>query len=139
MYRLQGKSNVMYDDVSKFLWKKKMFASTISLNRTSWKLELDFIELSIQLPCLFEHTKYSPRNYLLLILFCDMIIQICLHYSSKIQTTMLAGEVTQAVEDFCHMTSLYQSLQSTHCQHLRKFAHDTIIFWYKILKDKVAR
>ncbi|KAK3090237.1 hypothetical protein FSP39_010285 [Pinctada imbricata] len=58
--------------------------------------------------------------------------------SSEIQTALLTDNFSSAVDGFSHMTSIYGQMQDTKCRHLLKFTQDTVIFWFKILKDKIA-
>ncbi|VDI67318.1 RAD50-interacting protein 1 [Mytilus galloprovincialis] len=58
--------------------------------------------------------------------------------SSDIQTAMLTDVMSNAVESFQTMTHVYHKHSGSHCKHLLKFIKDTILFWYKILHEKLA-
>jgi len=59
-------------------------------------------------------------------------------FSSDIQSSLIIGSMNRAVKRFSDMAEMVKMLQSSKCQHLIKFGNNTIIFWYKILKDKFA-
>lgn len=58
--------------------------------------------------------------------------------SSSIQTALITETMWEAVEAFQDMTNLYTDLEISSCQNLLKFHKNTILFWYKILKTKIA-
>lgn len=66
------------------------------------------------------------------------LIQEVEQISSDIQTAMLTDVVNDAVSSFQSLTHIYQKHSGSHCQQLIKFIKDTILFWYKILQNKLA-
>ncbi|OWF50906.1 RAD50-interacting protein 1-like [Mizuhopecten yessoensis] len=60
------------------------------------------------------------------------------HLSSDIQTSILTDGFEISVESFHELKRVYTDLQETDCKHLLKFTSETINFWHKILKNKLA-
>ncbi|XP_074647667.1 RAD50-interacting protein 1-like [Tubulanus polymorphus] len=58
--------------------------------------------------------------------------------SSNIQTSLIIGSVERSVSGFAAMTDVVTNLQNTKCSNLLQFGKDTIMFWYKILRDKLV-
>ncbi|GAB1607404.1 RAD50-interacting protein 1-like [Argonauta hians] len=58
--------------------------------------------------------------------------------SSSIQTALLVENSQDAVEAFQDMTNLYTELEISSCENLLRFHRNTILFWYKLLKNKFA-
>ncbi|KAL5016714.1 hypothetical protein ScPMuIL_006303 [Solemya velum] len=58
--------------------------------------------------------------------------------SSQIQASLLTESMSQAVDSFTELCDLYTSIYSSSCSHLLQFVNKTILFWYKILKEKIA-
>jgi len=58
--------------------------------------------------------------------------------SSQIQSQLMTESLSQAVDSFNEMTTVYDKLQSTSCTHLIVYLKDTILFWNKILCDRIA-
>lgn len=66
------------------------------------------------------------------------LIQDIEQISSDIQTALLTDDVRDAVESFRTLTETYQKYSESQCLHLLKFIKGTILFWYKILHDKLS-
>lgn len=60
------------------------------------------------------------------------------YLSSDIQTSILTDGFETSVESFHDLKNVYTDLQDSDCKHLVKFTSDTINFWHKILKNKLA-
>ncbi|XP_059140447.1 RAD50-interacting protein 1-like [Physella acuta] len=58
--------------------------------------------------------------------------------SSQIQASLMTESWTSAVDNFNEMTGLFNSLQTSACQNLLNFMKETILFWNKILRDRIA-
>ena len=43
------------------------------------------------------------------------------------------------MQHFTSMATLVQTLQASQCEHLIKFASDTLLYWYKNMRDNLAR
>ncbi len=49
---------------------------------------------------------------------------------------MIIDSADRSVAQFSEMADLVKSIQASKCKNLVKFANETLIFWYNILKDK---
>ncbi|CAL1527454.1 unnamed protein product [Lymnaea stagnalis] len=58
--------------------------------------------------------------------------------SSQIQASLMTESLSSAVDSFNELTSLYEVLQSSSCHNLLVYVKDTILFWNKILRDRIA-
>ncbi|KAH9508475.1 RAD50-interacting protein 1 [Bulinus truncatus] len=58
--------------------------------------------------------------------------------SSQIQASLMTESLNPAVDSFNEMTDLYKTLQLTACHHLLNYMKETILFWNKILRDRIA-
>ncbi|KAI8794641.1 RAD50-interacting protein 1 [Biomphalaria glabrata] len=58
--------------------------------------------------------------------------------SSQIQAFLMTEALNPAVDSFNEMTDLYRTLQTSACQHLLGYMKETILFWNKILSDRIA-
>ncbi|KAI0223719.1 RAD50-interacting protein 1 [Lamellibrachia satsuma] len=55
--------------------------------------------------------------------------------SSDIQSALIISSVDRSVNHYIELVDLVKQLQESACANLVKFASDTLVFWYKILKD----
>ncbi|KAJ8021540.1 RAD50-interacting protein 1 [Holothuria leucospilota] len=58
--------------------------------------------------------------------------------SSDVQKSLSASATPSAVSHFAKLTQVFESLQDSKCQHLVEFVENTVMFWYRILKEKLA-
>ncbi|XP_048248594.1 RAD50-interacting protein 1-like [Haliotis rufescens] len=58
--------------------------------------------------------------------------------SSQLQAALITESMGNAVEVFNSLTALYDSLEESQCKNLVQFTKETILFWNKLLKDKIA-
>ncbi|GFR73909.1 RAD50-interacting protein 1-like [Elysia marginata] len=58
--------------------------------------------------------------------------------SSHIQASLLTESLSSAVDSFNQLTDMYTTLQSSSCTRLIGFLRESILFWNKILKDRIA-
>lgn len=58
--------------------------------------------------------------------------------SGSIQSSMLAGLMASVVDAFSDLVDLCQDLSSTSCYFLYNFVRETVLFWYDVIKDKLA-
>ena len=61
------------------------------------------------------------------------------YFSADIQRAIETDDVTRGIELFMELTGLFTLLHSSSCKNLVNFAKETTLFWYKILKDKIAK
>ena len=72
-----------------------------------------------------------------LVLMPSLTIIACFHnFSSDIQSALIISSTERSVTKFAEMAELVKTLQGSYCQNLVKFANETVVFWYKILKEK---
>ena len=64
---------------------------------------------------------------------------VLLFSSADIQKAVQTDDVTRGVELFMELTTLFTLLHGSSCKNLVNFAKETTLFWYKILKDKIAK
>lgn len=83
-------------------------------------------KLTVELSELEHLTKY---------LSC--LVQIG-NLSAKIEMLLQAERLPESVDRFKELSALYSTVESSCCHNLVKYAQDTLIFWYKILKNKIA-
>ncbi len=98
-----------------------------------WALSVTFQEQSNhRLFAIRQGATYSPKRstYLFAISFC------C---SSDIQTALIINSTERSVTKFSELAEITKTLQSSSCNHLVKFANETVVFWYQILKEKLLR
>ncbi|XP_053393642.1 RAD50-interacting protein 1-like isoform X2 [Mercenaria mercenaria] len=58
--------------------------------------------------------------------------------SSKIEMLLQSERLAECVEKFTELSSLYITLEPSCCHNMVKYAKDTTLYWYKILKNKIA-
>ncbi|XP_062862306.1 RAD50-interacting protein 1 [Trichomycterus rosablanca] len=58
--------------------------------------------------------------------------------SDNIQQFLMTNCIWEAIGAVGHMTTLDKGLQESGCAHLQAFLRETLHFWHKILKDKLA-
>lgn len=58
--------------------------------------------------------------------------------SSTVQQSLSAGAMPSAVEHFAKLAKVCHALQGSQCYNLVDFVDRTVLFWYKILKEKLA-
>ena len=58
--------------------------------------------------------------------------------SGSIQSSLLAGLMASVIDAFSDLVDLSQDLSSTSCYFLYNFVRDTVLFWYDVIKDKLA-
>ena len=58
--------------------------------------------------------------------------------SNSIQSSLLAGLMASVADAFSDLVDLSQDLSSTSCYFLYNFARDTVLFWYDVVRDKLA-
>ena len=59
--------------------------------------------------------------------------------SDSIQQFLMTNSVWEAIEAVGNMATLDMGLKESGCTHLQAFLRETLHFWHKILKDKLAR
>lgn len=64
---------------------------------------------------------------------------VVFHFSSKIEMLLQSERLPESVERFTELSTMYTTLETSSCHNLVKYAKDTTVFWYKILKNKIAR
>lgn len=68
---------------------------------------------------------------------CASLLLCCV--SDSIQQFLMTNSMWDAVGAIDRMASLDMGLRESGCSHLQDFLRDTLRFWHKILKDKLAR
>jgi transcription termination factor NusB len=58
--------------------------------------------------------------------------------SSDIQSALLINAVSRAIDQFVGLVDLAQIILDSKCHHLVDYVRQTVIFWYKILLDKLS-
>lgn len=58
--------------------------------------------------------------------------------SESIQSSLLAGLMVSVVDAFSELVDLSQDLSSSSCIFLHTFVKETVLFWYNVIKDKLA-
>ncbi|RUS71090.1 hypothetical protein EGW08_021151 [Elysia chlorotica] len=58
--------------------------------------------------------------------------------SSQIQASLLTESLSSAVTCFNELTDLHNALHSSSCKRLLDFLKESILFWNKILRDRIA-
>ncbi|CAH1793862.1 unnamed protein product, partial [Owenia fusiformis] len=58
--------------------------------------------------------------------------------SSEIQSALIINSVQRSVDHFSEMVDLMTSLNDSKCANLKSFLRETVLFWYKILRDKLS-
>ncbi|CAG5129171.1 unnamed protein product, partial [Candidula unifasciata] len=58
--------------------------------------------------------------------------------SSQIQASLMTESLDSAVDNFTEITQLYNLLHKSSCRNLVKYVKETILFWNKILQDRIA-
>ncbi|XP_077980445.1 RAD50-interacting protein 1-like [Glandiceps talaboti] len=61
-----------------------------------------------------------------------------LFHSSDIQQSLVASAIPSAIVHFVKMAELSEELQGSSCHHLTDFVNSTVLFWYKILNEKLS-
>ncbi|XP_070580995.1 RAD50-interacting protein 1-like isoform X1 [Ptychodera flava] len=61
-----------------------------------------------------------------------------LFHSSEIQQSLVASAMPSAVVHFASMAELSDLIQGSSCHHLIDFVNSTVLFWYKILNEKLS-
>ncbi|XP_063961152.1 RAD50-interacting protein 1-like isoform X1 [Lytechinus pictus] len=61
-----------------------------------------------------------------------------LFHSSAVQQSLSANAMPSAVEHFAKLAKVSHALQGSACYNLVDFVDRTVLFWYKILKEKLA-
>ena len=68
-----------------------------------------------------------------------MKVKVFYHcFSSDIQSALIIDNVDLSVKRYVDLLELVKALEGSECTHLLKYANDTLLYWYKILKDKFA-
>ncbi|GFO00969.1 rad50-interacting protein 1-like [Plakobranchus ocellatus] len=86
-------------------------------------------ELELQVEKIAEVEKYA--HYLSTVAKIEDL-------SSHIQASLLTESLSSAVDSFNDLTEMYTALQSSSCLNLLDFLKESILFWHKILKDRIA-
>ncbi|XP_056140209.1 RAD50-interacting protein 1 [Lampris incognitus] len=58
--------------------------------------------------------------------------------SDSIQQCLMTNSVWEAINAIGNMASLVVELQESSCSHLQLFLRETLCFWHKIIKDRLA-
>lgn len=58
--------------------------------------------------------------------------------STDVQKSLSASATPSAVSHFAKLTQVFESLQESKCHHLLEFVENTVMFWYRILMEKLA-
>ncbi|KAL4240718.1 RAD50-interacting protein 1 [Mactra antiquata] len=58
--------------------------------------------------------------------------------SSKIESLLQSDRLSESVDMFMELSTACSSLQTSHCYNMVKYTNDTTIYWYDILKNKIA-
>uniref|UniRef100_A0A672YVK7 RAD50-interacting protein 1 n=1 Tax=Sphaeramia orbicularis TaxID=375764 RepID=A0A672YVK7_9TELE len=66
----------------------------------------------------------------------------CLQYieelSSAVQQCLMTNSVWEAIKAVDNMAALVAGLNESRCSHLQNFLRETLHFWHKIIKDRLA-
>ncbi|XP_072036444.1 RAD50-interacting protein 1-like isoform X2 [Amphiura filiformis] len=58
--------------------------------------------------------------------------------SSEVHSAISANAMPSAVQQFANLAQVSEALQDSACINLQDFVTSTVLFWYQILKDKLA-
>ncbi|XP_061418977.1 RAD50-interacting protein 1 [Lethenteron reissneri] len=58
--------------------------------------------------------------------------------SDSIQQHLMTNSIGEALEKLVSMSELDRVLQPSSCTHLRRFVRSTLVFWHKILREKLT-
>ncbi|ROI15487.1 RAD50-interacting protein 1 [Anabarilius grahami] len=109
------------------LEKERLLSNTLQQHLQGSQVWADSIgQVLGQLDTLERHMKY---------LQCLARIE---ELSDSIQQYLMTNSVWDAVGAVDRMASLDMGLRESGCSHLQDFLRDTLRFWHKILKDKLA-
>ena len=59
--------------------------------------------------------------------------------SSQIEVLLQSDNLLKSVDKFAELSALYTNLGTSKCHNMVKYVKDTTIYWYKNLKNKIAR
>ncbi|KAM9309371.1 RAD50-interacting protein 1 isoform 2-T2 [Pholidichthys leucotaenia] len=59
--------------------------------------------------------------------------------SAVVQQCLMTSSVSEAIKAVNKMVELDRGLNQSRCSHLRDFLQETLCFWHKIIKDRLAR
>lgn len=60
-------------------------------------------------------------------------------FSSAVQQCLMTSSVWEAIRAVNSMAALHARLEESGCSHLQDFLRETLIFWHKIVKDRLTR
>ena len=60
-------------------------------------------------------------------------------YSAEVQQCLMTSSVWDAIKAVERMAVLDTGLNQSGCSHLQDFLRETLNFWHKIIKDRLAR
>ena len=59
--------------------------------------------------------------------------------SAQIEALVGSANVQKAVDRFTDLSKIYSTVKDSQCSNIVKYAKESTLHWYKILKDKCAR
>lgn len=59
--------------------------------------------------------------------------------SAAVQQCLMTSSVWEAIRAVDNMAALDAGLNQSGCSHLKDFLRETLHFWHKIIKDRLAR
>lgn len=59
--------------------------------------------------------------------------------SSQIEVLLQSDSILKSVDKFAELSALYTTLETSKCHNMVKYVKDTTVYWYKNLKNKIAR
>lgn len=60
-------------------------------------------------------------------------------FSEKLQHSLQSNQDMEAVELYNKLVQHNCMLEQSQCDNLKKFANDTVIFWFELLKEKLRK
>lgn len=73
-------------------------------------------------------------------IFCGLklksVLCVC---SAAVQQCLMTSSVWEAIRAVDSMAALDAGLSESGCSHLQDFLRETLFFWHKIIKDRLAR
>ncbi|KAG7455788.1 hypothetical protein MATL_G00244810 [Megalops atlanticus] len=113
--------------VEALLQRERVLSNTLQQHLQGAQVWADSLGQTLgQLDTIERHMKY---------LQCLARIE---ELSDSIQQFLMTSSVWEAVEAVGTMASLDLGLQESGCAHLQAFLRETLAFWHKILKDRLA-
>ncbi|KAG9329776.1 hypothetical protein JZ751_029640 [Albula glossodonta] len=114
-------------DVEALLQRERMLSNTLQQHLQGAQSWADGLSQTLgQLDTVERHMKYLQ------------VLARIEELSDSIQQFLMTSSVWEAVGAVSSMASLDLGLQESGCSHLQAFLRETLCFWHKILKDRLA-